>query len=121
MYYTKMYFRRLQRRTNMALFNDNLNDLRKAFEREIKKEEENAVEHEQKLLKQVTLYVCSQKGVSPIQGYKPEDIAAFLGQPSSEIQKALGGEWAAMDNAKFENLVYGLYKKVQKSDKLISW
>lgn len=105
----------------MAASRDSLNDLRKAFDRELKKEEEIAVENEQKLLKQVTLYVCSLKGVSPIQGYKPEDIAAFLGQPSSEVQKALGGEWLAMDPAKFENLVYGLYKKVQKSDKLITW
>jgi len=98
-----------------------LSDLRKAFERELRKEEETAVENEQKLLKQITLYVCSQKGVSPIQGYKPEEIAAFLGQPSSEIQKCLGGEWAAMDSSKFENLVYTLYKKVQKSDKLTTW
>jgi hypothetical protein len=105
----------------MAASRDTLNDLRKAFDRELKKEEEIAVENEQKLLKQVTLYVCSLKGVSPIQGYKPEDIAAFLDQPSSEVQKALGGEWLAMDSAKFENLVYGLYKKVQKSDKLITW
>ena len=100
---------------------DTINDLRKAFDRELKKEEDIAVENEQKLLKQVTLFVCSQKGVSPIQGYKPEDIAAFLSQPSSAIQKALGGDWLNMDAAKFENLVYGLYKKVQKSDKLTTW
>ena len=98
-----------------------LSDLRKAFERELRKEEETAVENEQKLLKHVTLYVCSQKGVSPVQGYKPEDIATFLGQPSAEIQKCLGGEWASMDSSKFENLVYTLYKKVQKSDKLTTW
>ena len=55
------------------------------------------------------------------QGYKPEDIAAFLGKPSTEIQACLGGEWAAMDKNKFENLVYTLYKKVQKSDKLTTW
>lgn len=105
----------------MAASRDSLNDLRKAFDRELKKEEEIAVENEQKLLKQVTLHVCSLKGVSPIQGYKPEDIASFLSKSSSEIQKELGGEWLNMDSAKFENLVYGLYKKVQKSDKLTTW
>lgn len=105
----------------MALFDDTIGDLRKAFERELRKEAETTAENEQKLLKQITLYVCSQKGVSPIQGYKPEDIAAFLGKPSTEIQACLGGEWAAMDKNKFENLVYTLYKKVQKSDKLTTW
>lgn len=98
-----------------------LNDLRKAFERELKKEEENVVENEQKLLKEVTVYICKQKGVSPLQGYKPEEIAAFLSKPIAEIKNCLGGEWAAMDNSKFENLIYTLYKKVQKADKLTTW
>ncbi len=105
----------------MAASRDTLDDLRKAFDRVQKKEDEIAAENEQKLLKQVTLHVCSLKGVSPIQGYKPEDIASFLSKSSSEIQKELGGEWLNMDPAKFENLVYGLYKKVQKSDKLTTW
>lgn len=98
-----------------------LSDLKKAFERELRKEEDAAVENEQKLLKQITLYICSQKGISPIQGYKPEDVITFLNQPASEIKKAIGGEWTSMDDNKFENLVYTLYKKVQKSDKLTTW
>lgn len=98
-----------------------LSDLRKAFERELKKEEENVVENEQKLLKEITVYICKQKGVSPLQGYKPEEIATFLGKPLDEIKECLGSEWATMDNSKFENLIYSLYKKVQKANKLTTW
>lgn len=104
----------------MAAFND-LNDLRKAFERELRKEEENSVENEQNLLKAITVYLCKQKGVSPIQGYKPEEIIAFLEKPVSEIRECVGSEWASMPNDKFENLIYILTKKVKKSDKLTTW
>jgi len=104
----------------MAAFND-LNDLRKAFERELRKEEENSVENEQNLLKAITVYLCKQKGVSPIQGYKPEEIIAFLEKPVSEIRECVGSEWASMPDDKFENLIYILTKKVKKSDKLTTW
>ena len=36
------------------------NDLKKAFERELKKEEEKFVANEQKLLKEIANYLCSQ-------------------------------------------------------------
>ena len=104
----------------MAAFND-LNDLRKAFERELRKEEENSVENEQNLLKAITVYICNQKGVSPIQGYKPEEVLNFLDKPLSEIKSLVDGEWAAMPDDKFENLIYTLTKKVKKSDKLTTW
>ncbi len=104
----------------MAAFND-LNDLRKAFERELRKEEENSVENEQNLLKAITVYLCKQKGVSPIQGYKPEEIISFLEKPISEIRACVGSEWASMPDDKFENLIYILTKKVKKSDKLTTW
>ena len=112
----KQYLRRL----NMAAFDD-LAALRKAFERELNKEEENAIENEQKLLKAITVYICNQKGVSPIQGYKPEEVLTFLDKPLSEIKSIVGGEWASMPDDKFENLVYTLTKKVKKSDKLTTW
>lgn len=104
----------------MAAFND-IGDLKKAFERELRKEEEGIVENEQKLLKEITVYLCNQKGVSPIQGYKPEEIMAFLEKPISEIKQCVGSEWSSMDNSKFENLIYTLSKKVKKSDKLTTW
>lgn len=104
----------------MAAFSD-LNDLKKAFERELRKEEENAVEQEQTLLKAITVYLCNQKGVSPIQGYKPEEIVSFLEKPISEIKQSIGKEWADMDDSKFENLIYTLTKKVKKSNNLTTW
>lgn len=104
----------------MAAFDD-LASLRKAFERELKKEEENAIENEQNLLKAITVYICNKKGVSPIQGYKPEEVLIFLDKPLSEIKSLVGGEWATMPDDKFETLVYTLTKKVKKSDKLTTW
>ena len=100
---------------------DDLNALKKAFERELRKEEENAFENEQNLLKAITVYISTQKGVSPIQGYKPEEVLIFLNQPLSKIKACVGGEWAAMPDDKFENLIYTLTKKVKKSDKLTTW
>lgn len=100
---------------------DDLNALKKAFERELNKEEENAIENEQNLLKAITVLISNQKGVSPIQGYKPEEVLNFLNKPLSEIKTLLGGEWISMPDTKFETLVYTLTKKVKKSDKLTTW
>ena len=100
---------------------EDLNALKKAFERELRKEEENVFENEQNLLKAITLYISTQKGVSPIQGYKPDDVLNFLDKPLSEIKTCVGGEWVSMPDDKFENLIYTLSKKVKKSDKLTTW
>ncbi len=97
------------------------NDLKKAFERELNKEEDTFVENEQKLLKSITVYICSQKGVSPIQGYKPEEIMEFLDKPVSEIRTCLGSEWSNIPDDRISNLVYSLAKKVKKSGNIISW
>lgn len=104
----------------MAGFND-LDALKKAFERELHKEEENAIENEQNLLKAITVYLFKQKGVSPIQGYKPEEIISFLEKPIAEIKECVGEEWKNIPDDKFENLIYILTKKVKKSDKLTTW
>lgn len=104
----------------MASSND-LNELRKAFEKQIRKEEDTSTENEQKLLKAITIYVCKQKGVSPVLGYKPEDILTFLEKPVSQIKECLGGEWGEFPNEKLEDLIYILNKKVKKSDKLTEW
>ena len=100
---------------------DDLNALKKAFERELRKEEENAFEDEQNLLKAITVHICERKGVSPIQGYKPDEIITFLEKPISEIKACVGGEWISMPDDKFDNLIYTLTKKVKKSDKLTIW
>lgn len=95
------------------------NDLKKAFEREFKKEEDLFVENEQKLLKSITSHICSQKGVSSIQGYKPEEIIAFLEKPVFEIRTCLSNEWDSVSDDRLENLIYSLSKKVKKSDHML--
>lgn len=97
------------------------NDLKKAFERDLNKQEENFVANEQKLLKGIANYLCSQKGVSAIQGYKPEEILEFLEKPVAEIKKCIGDDWADIDDSKLENLIYSLSKKVKLSGNIISW
>lgn len=97
------------------------NDLKKAFERELNKEEENFVANEQKLLKGIANYLGSGKGMTALQGYKPEEVLEFLEKPVAEIKSCIGGEWAELEDAKLENLVYSLSKKVKMSGNLISW
>ena len=97
------------------------NDLKKAFERDLNKQEENFVANEQKLLKGIANYLCSQKGVSAIQGYKPEEVLEFLEKPVAEIKACMGSEWADIENSKLENLIYSLAKKVKMSGSIISW
>ena len=97
------------------------NDLKKAFERELNKEEEKFVANEQKLLKEIANYLCSQKGVSAIQGYKPEEVLEFLEKPITEIKKSNGGSWADVEDSQMETLIYSLAKKVKMSGNIISW
>ena len=97
------------------------NDLKKAFEREMNKEEESFVANEQKLLKGIAHYLGSGKGMTAVQGYKPEEVLDFLEKPISEIKKLLGTEWADVEDSKLENLVYSLSKKVKMSGTLMPW
>lgn len=97
------------------------NDLKKAFEKEIKKEEDIFFENEQKLHKRISFYICEQKGISPLQGYKPEELISFLEKSPKEIKQLLGGEWLDMSDDQFESLTYSLSKKVKKSTSLTTW
>ena len=97
------------------------NDLKKAFERDLNKEEKNFVANEEKLLKAIAKYLSSGKGMSALQGYKPEEVSEFLKKPISEIKQCLGEEWCNVDDSKLENLIYSLSKKVKMSDTLTSW
>lgn len=97
------------------------NDLKKAFEREMNKEEESFVANEQKLLKGIANYLGSGKGMTAVQGYKPEEVLEFLEKPVSEIKKLLGTEWADVEDSKLENLIYSLTKKVKMSGTLMPW
>ena len=97
------------------------NDIKNAFERDAQKAENAFMENEQKLLKSVSNYLCEKKGVSPIQGYDPEEAMAFLEKPIGEIKSCIGGEWAAMSDDDLGTLIYSLSKKVKKSGKIINW
>ncbi len=97
------------------------NDLKNAFERDSKKAEEDFASKEQKLLKHVTIYLCEKKGVSPLQGYAPNEAIAFLDKPVAEIKECLGGDWASMNDIDLEPLIYSLSKKVKKFGNIINW
>ena len=97
------------------------NDLKNAFERDARKAENVFFEREQKLLKNITIYLCEKKGVSPLHGYAPDDTIAFLDKPVGEIKECLGGDWTSINDDEMETLVYSLSKKVKKSGKIINW
>lgn len=97
------------------------NDIKRAFEREANKAEEAHVQNEQNLLKSIADYICSQKGISTIQGYKPEDILAFLEKPIPEIKECIGGNWLNISDSDLETLIFTLTKKVKKSDSMMQW
>ena len=97
------------------------NDIKKAFEQDHKTVEQRNKENEQKLLTDIADYLCAQKGVPTLQGYKPEEITLFLTRPIPEIKRLIGGEWLQMDDGKLELLVYSLSKKVRKSETLTTW
>ena len=97
------------------------NDIKKAFERDAQKAENAFLDNEQRLLKSIAVYVCSQKGMSAIQGYNPEEIMEFLDKPVPEIKNCIGGEWLSMSDEDLGTLVYSLSKKVKKSGSLMPW
>jgi len=98
------------------------NDILAAFEKDKKKKDEDIFfENEQKLHKSISIYLCAQKGVSPLQGYKPDELVQFLNKPSQEIKQCLGGEWLEMSDEQFDMLCYSLKKKTQKSAGLLAW
>jgi len=96
-------------------------DIKKAFERDAQKAEKQFIDDEQTLLKAIAAYISSQKGISALQNYKPEEILKFLEQPVNEIKNCLGAEWLTIDDDKMSTLIYSLSKKVHKSESLTTW
>lgn len=96
-------------------------DIKKAFERDAQKAEKQFMDDEQTLLKAIAEFISSQKGVSTLQNYKPEEILRFLDKPMDEIKNSLGAEWANITDEKMSTLIYSLSKKVQKSESLTTW
>lgn len=91
------------------------NDLKKAFEREFNKVENEFISNEQTLLQSIANYLGKMKGTTSVQGYNTEDMLEFLQKPVPEIKKILGGKWEELDDTALEPLIYSLAKKVKKS------
>ena len=91
------------------------NDIKRAFEREMNKKEEDFYSNEEKLLKNIANYLGSDKGVSVVKGYNTEEVLIFLKKSPAEIKETLGGEWKDMEDSVIETLIYTLTKKVKKS------
>lgn len=96
-------------------------DIKKAFERDAARAEKKFINDEQTLLKSIAEYLGTQKGVSTLHNYKPEEILVFLNKPVEEIKECLGGEWINVSDDSLATLVYSLTKKVKKSDTLTTW
>lgn len=96
-------------------------DIKKAFERDAEKAERQFMKDEQALLKAIADYIGTQKGVSSLHNYKPEEVLVFLEKPVSEIKECLGGEWSELTDDAFSTLIYTLTKKVKKSESLTTW
>ena len=95
------------------------NDLKKAFEKELNKQEQQFVLDEQSLLEHIAKHLAKNKGISALQGYDADEMLQFLQKPLSEIKEVLGGNWATLDNTQLDPLVYSLTKKVKKSISLL--
>ena len=96
-------------------------DIKKAFERDAARAEKKFINDEQTLLKAIAEYISTQKGVSTLHNYKPEEILVFLEKPVEEIKECLGGDWSNVSEDSLSTLVYSLSKKVKKSDTLTTW
>lgn len=96
------------------------NDLKRAFERDLNKQEQQFILDEQNLLESIANHLAKNKGISALQGYDADEMFLFLQKPVSEIKTEIGGHWATLDNTQLEPLVYSLTKKVQKSIPLLN-
>lgn len=91
------------------------NDIKRAFEKEMNKQEDLSLSSEERLLRCIANFLAVKNEVSAVTGYRTDDVLAFLQKGPAEIKSALGGEWSAMDDSIIENLIYSLTKKVKKS------
>ena len=95
------------------------NDLKKAFERDLEKQEKQFQLDEQALLEAIAKCLANNKGISALMGYDTDEMLAFLQKPVSEIKQIVGGDWAQLEDIQLEPLIYSLAKKVKKSISLL--
>ena len=95
------------------------NDLKMAFEREYKKQEQTFISNEQTLLEAIANHLASSKGMTALMNYDTDEMLAFLEKPVDEIKEAVGGEWLEVDETALNPLIYSLTKKIKKSSSLL--
>lgn len=95
------------------------NDLKMAFERELKKQEKKFVTDEQTLLEAIAVHLGSSKGTTALMNYDIDEMLDFLQKPLSEIKETIGGDWKDIDDSVLNPLIYSLTKKVKKSTTLL--
>lgn len=91
------------------------NDIKKAFEREMNKQEQDFFASEEKLLQSIVNHLGADKRESVVKGYNTEEVLEFLHKPVAEIKNTLDGGWKSMEDSAIETLIYSLSKKVKKS------
>ena len=95
------------------------NDLKKAFERDLAKQEDQFKLDEQSLLESIAKILAADKGITALMGYDTDEMLVFLQKPISEIKQMIGGKWADVEDSQLEPLIYSLSKKVKKSISLL--
>ena len=95
------------------------NDLKKAFERDLAKQEDQFKIDEQSLLESIAKHLGKSKGITALMGYDTDEMLDFLQKPISEIKTTIGGKWSDLDDIQLEPLIYSLSKKVKKSISLL--
>lgn len=101
---------------------DNLQALKRMLEKKDEKEASELIEKEKRFIAAAAkAYMGENAPMTAIQGYDPDEMIRFLELPASEVQRRMGGEWAAMDKTEFELLCYTIDKKIKKSTALLDW
>jgi len=100
---------------------DNLMALKKLLENKGVAPQDDGYEREKRFMADATHACMGGDASSKVQGYNPEALAAFLDLPGVEVQRRMGGEWAAMDPLAFDSFAYTMKQKIQKSASLIDW
>lgn len=101
---------------------DNLLALKRMLEHKDEEEKKQTLEKEKKFIADATrAYLGEEADISGIQGYTPAEMLEFLNQPTRDVMKRMGGEWAEMDVMAFEAFAFTMKQKIQKSTSLVDW
>jgi len=101
---------------------DNLLALKAMLEGGMAQKKETPEEREQRFLKEaVRIHLGQDEDKDGLMSYHPEEMIAFLEQPTRRLKSIMGGEWAEMNDTDFDLMVYTVDKKLKKSNQLLDW